>query len=261
MKNPSIDQVKCEVVNPVETTPSWMDPIYDYLVSSEVSHDKLEAQHLKIRAAQYIILDGVLYKKGYSQPYLKCLRPEEADYVIREIHEGICGNHSGDRALALKILRQGYFWQIIRDDSKDYVRKYNKCHRFAAIPRRAGDVGPVTRPGRGLGISKANSSPRHQQSNGQVEAVNKVIKHHLKTKLEKVKGNWAEELLFVLWAYRTTSQSSTRETPFLLSYGSEAVVPFEIGLPIVRIRNYQESQNAEHITASHDLLEEARDTA
>ena len=55
-----------------------------------------------------------------------------------------------------------------------------------------------------LGIKKSFSSVNHPQMNGQVEAVNKIIKFNLKTKLEESKGLWAEELLKVLWAYRTT---------------------------------------------------------
>ncbi|MGV8048495.1 hypothetical protein PJP07_30295, partial [Mycobacterium kansasii] len=52
----------------------------------------------------------------------------------------------------------------------------------------------------GLGITIAYSSPWRPQSNEQVEIVNKVIKHHLKIKLEKIKGNWAEKLSVFLWA-------------------------------------------------------------
>ncbi|XP_058099838.1 uncharacterized protein LOC131244211 [Magnolia sinica] len=77
MENLSIDQKGQEMVNLVETTPSWMDPIYDYLISSKVPQDKLEARRLKIRAARYIIMDGILYKKGYSQPYLRCFDPKK----------------------------------------------------------------------------------------------------------------------------------------------------------------------------------------
>ncbi|MGV7343236.1 hypothetical protein PJI17_31555, partial [Mycobacterium kansasii] len=94
-----------------------------------------------------------------------------------------------------------------------------------------------------------------------MEAVNKVIKDHLKTKLKKAKGKWAEELPFVLWAYRTTAQSSTGETPFSLSYGSEAMVPVEIGLPTARVRNYREDRNSEQIAANLDLLEEMRNVS
>ncbi|XP_063942182.1 uncharacterized protein LOC135149932 [Daucus carota subsp. sativus] len=55
-----------------------------------------------------------------------------------------------------------------------------------------------------LGIKKGFSAVCHPQSNGQTEAVNKIIKHTLKAKLEEKKGCWPEELPMVLWSYNTT---------------------------------------------------------
>ena len=55
-----------------------------------------------------------------------------------------------------------------------------------------------------------------------------MIKHNLKTKLEDMKGRWANELPEVLWAYRTTTRSTTRETPFSLGYRYKAMVLVEI---------------------------------
>ena len=76
-------------------------------------------------------------------------------------------------------------------------------------------------------ITNYYASPAHPQTNGQTEAVNKVIKHTLKAKLEAKKGGWADKLPEVLWAYRTTMRSSTGETPFALAFGTEAVIPVE----------------------------------
>ena len=75
-----------------------------------------------------------------------------------------------------------------------------------------------------LGIKKNFSSVNHPQTNGQVEAVNKIIKYNLKTELEENKGFWVDELPKVLWVYRTTSRTSTGETPFSLAYGVEAMI-------------------------------------
>ncbi|KAL5579076.1 hypothetical protein UlMin_011518 [Ulmus minor] len=82
-----------------------------------------------------------------------------------------------------------------------------------------------------LGIYKHFSSVAHPQSNGQVEAVNKTIKNNLERKLNGAKGAWVDELPRVLWAYRTTCRTSTNETPFSMTYGTEVVVPTEIGDP------------------------------
>lgn len=67
---------------------------------------------------------------------LKCIRPEDADYVLRKVHDGLCGDHSGEKTLALKILRQGYFWPIINRDAMEFVKKCYKCQIHAPIPRQ-----------------------------------------------------------------------------------------------------------------------------
>lgn len=56
-----------------------------------------------------------------------------------------------------------------------------------------------------------------------MEAINKIIKHTLNAKLEESKGNWFEELPRILWSYNKTPRSTTRETPFSLTYGCEAM--------------------------------------
>ncbi|RDX59106.1 Pol polyprotein, partial [Mucuna pruriens] len=55
---------------------------------------------------------------------------EEAKYVIRDVHEGICGTHIGGRALARKIARAGYYFPTLKSECMDYVRKCDKCQRF-----------------------------------------------------------------------------------------------------------------------------------
>ena len=79
--------------------------------------------------------------------------------------------------------------------------------------------------------------------NGQVEAVNKIIKLNLKMKLEECKGLWAEELPKVLWAYKMTSRTSTRETPFSLTYGVEAMILVEVRTPSLRRETYDQEEN------------------
>ena len=61
---------------------------------------------------------------------------EEADYVIREVHEGICGNHSGSRSLVHKLVRAGYYWPTMQKDAEAYVRACDKCQRFSNIIRQ-----------------------------------------------------------------------------------------------------------------------------
>ena len=68
--------------------------------------------------------------------------------------------------------------------------------------------------------------------------MNKTIVNGLKKRLEGAKGNWAEELLNVFWAYQTTPRRSTGETPFSMTYGVEAVIPIEIGLSSMRVIDF-----------------------
>ncbi|KAA3483219.1 reverse transcriptase [Gossypium australe] len=61
---------------------------------------------LQRKAARYM-LEGVLYRKGFLHPLLRCLSPSEAEYVMREIHEGICCDHLGSRFLTQKTSNKG----------------------------------------------------------------------------------------------------------------------------------------------------------
>ncbi|XP_076930632.1 uncharacterized protein LOC143595532 [Bidens hawaiensis] len=108
IKQPSIVE---EVVASVETPgPCWMTPILRYLQEGTVPEDKQEARRLRIRALQYEIIDGFLYRRSYLGPSLKCIDYEEAEYVIREFHEGICGMHMGAKMVAAWAIRAGYYW-------------------------------------------------------------------------------------------------------------------------------------------------------
>ena len=69
-------------------------PLVSYLKDGMLPDGKDAARKLKVQASCFVLIKEVLYKRGFSCPYLRCLGAEEADYVMREVHEGICGNHS-----------------------------------------------------------------------------------------------------------------------------------------------------------------------
>ncbi|KAI5324480.1 hypothetical protein L3X38_033553 [Prunus dulcis] len=79
--------------------------------------------------------------------------------------------------------------------------------------------------------------------------------------LEKRKGKWSKELPNVLWAYRITKRKPIGESPFSLAYGTEAVIPTEIGLPTVRTLVVESNDNEQQLAHSLDMLEEQRETA
>ncbi|GFY91128.1 hypothetical protein Acr_07g0013240 [Actinidia rufa] len=306
--------------------------------------DKLQARRLQYRSARFCIFKGRLYKRSFSGPLLKCLRSEEAEYVLKEIHEGICGNHSEARSLARKTVRQGYFWPTIERDAATYIRRCNKCQRFAPISHlphtemvpmsspwpfaqwRIDILGPLPRAPlqrkflvvaidyftkwieaqplakitekktwdfvwkhlvcrfgiprviisdnarqfdndkfrlfcSDLAISHHFSSPGHPQANGQVEVTNRTILRNLKARLERLKGEWAEDLPSILWAYHTTSRIPMGETPFSMVFGTESVILVEIGVPSFRTSNFDKESSEAELRLNLDLLEEKREKA
>ena len=110
-----------------------------------------------------------------------------------------------------------------------------------------------------LGITNRYSTPSYPQGNGQAEAVNKVIVSGLKKRLDDAKGKWVEELPHVLWTYRTMPRRSTRETPFLMTYGAEAVIPLEIGFLTSKTSSFNPRDNDKQLTKRLDLIEEKRE--
>ena len=104
LAEPSIDLTYVEV-SPVTSEPSWMDPIWDYLIRGLLPSNPKEAAKLITRSARFTVHKGRLYKRGFFAPILKCIEGRDADYILKEVHEGVCRNHIGARALAGKVLR------------------------------------------------------------------------------------------------------------------------------------------------------------
>ncbi|XP_077249160.1 uncharacterized protein LOC143888601 [Tasmannia lanceolata] len=101
----------------------------------------------------------------------------------------------------------------------------------------------------------------HPQANGQVKVTNRTLLHSFKKRLSDARTFWAEEIPNVLWAYRTTPQTATGESPFSLTFGVEAVIPVELEIPSPRIEAYDELANPELLRNSLDLVEERREKA
>ena len=79
-----------EQVLKIKEQDKWMTPIVHYLKEGRLPEDKMEARKIQIRVARFVIINDVLYRRGYSLLYLRCAGLEETDYVLREIHKGIC---------------------------------------------------------------------------------------------------------------------------------------------------------------------------
>ena len=326
-----------------ETSVSWADSIIRYLESGELPEEKIQAHRTQVQASRFSLIDGQLYKRSINGPYLKCLSEEQGQYILAELHEGVCGNHPGGRTLAHRAYTQGYYWPTMRADAAAYVKRCDSCQRNAPVSKAPAHeltsitspwpfaqwgidiVGPfpiapaqkklllvatdyfskwieaeafasikdkdvvrflwksiVCRYGiprsivsdngpqfdsrvyrdfcEGLNIKNLYSTPRYPQSNGQAEASNKTILTALKKRLDSAKGKWVDELPGVLWAYRTTSRRPTGISPFALTYGMEAVIPTEIGMPTLRTDTPEQSNN-EAVAENLDMADELREAA
>ncbi|KAL5539705.1 hypothetical protein UlMin_045788 [Ulmus minor] len=145
LDEPSID--KRQQVDAISDKPTWMDPIMAYLRDGTLPQDKFEARRLRYRSPRYYLDKDKLRKRSFSSPSLTCLNEDQAKYVLQEVHEGVCWNHSSGRALAHKVLRQGYYWPTIQADSLAFVQKCDKCQRFSTIPHQPPEeLTPVSSP-------------------------------------------------------------------------------------------------------------------
>nr|XP_025612049.1 uncharacterized protein LOC112705434 [Arachis hypogaea] len=338
LDKPSIDAFN--ILNIVNKD-SWQQSYIQYIRFGSILEEIEDKNKFRRHASFFTLLNNTLYRRGYSRPLLKCLDRSEADLVLSEAHEGICGIHSGARSLAQKVLRAGFYWLTIWEDSKHKVRSCDNCQKHSPIINMPAEhlhhsvvswpfdkwgidiLGPfpiaprqvkylvvaidyfskwieaqplakitstqmisfvwksiicrfgipghiITDNGRqfidqnfktflqDLKIKQHFASIEHTQSNGLAEAANKVILQALRKKFDSAKGLWAELVPEVLWAYNTTAHSTTKETPFRLVYGSEAMIPIEVSQGSMRTLAEQHDQARQ---AELDLIEEVRETA
>ncbi|KFK44296.1 hypothetical protein AALP_AA1G239700 [Arabis alpina] len=218
----------------------WIDQIRAYIVSGELPCNKWEARKLQKQAARYVLLDENIYRCGFSGPLLTCVEGQEARQVMEEVHSGSCGNHSGGKALAIKIKRHGHFWPTIVNDCIKFSAKCEKCQRHA---------------------------PKIHQPTEKLSSVTSpypFMRWAMDIKrLDAKKGRWADELEGVLWSHRTTPKRGTGETPFALVYGTECVIPPEITSPGPRRRLLPEHEdlNDSLLFDELDFLNERRSQA
>ena len=84
--------------------------------------------------------DKKLYKRFFSGPYLLCVHPDVSESLLEELHEGICGSHTGGRSLSHWAITQGYWWPGMQNETQEYVRKCDQCQRFAPNIHQPGRV-------------------------------------------------------------------------------------------------------------------------
>nr|XP_009400993.1 PREDICTED: uncharacterized protein LOC103985108 [Musa acuminata subsp. malaccensis] len=102
------------------------------------------------------------------------------------------------------------------------------------------------------------SSVAYPQANGLAEVTNRALIDGLKRRVSAARSAWVDELPSVLWALRTTPKTPMGESPYNLTFGTEAILPSEVAVPTPRTAGYNEETSGEGVRSNLDLLEEKR---
>ncbi|RVW60442.1 Gypsy retrotransposon integrase-like protein 1 [Vitis vinifera] len=111
--NPSVAEAStCNTIEANQAySQEWTEDIIRYLRTGTLPEEPKQAHKIQVR-----------------------LNHSKALYVLAELHEGVCGNHSGGRSLAHRAHSQGYYWPTMKKDAAAYVKKCDKCQKHALIP-------------------------------------------------------------------------------------------------------------------------------
>lgn len=124
----------------MHTHQGWTSPIFSFLKDGRLPSSTEEAKKVRKRAARFIILNDQIFRRGFSQPYLRCVEEEEARCVLEEVHGGICGDHMRSKSLVKKIMKVSYFWPTMQQDAVDFIKKCDNCQRYGNVQRVLGEI-------------------------------------------------------------------------------------------------------------------------
>ncbi|XP_042453635.1 uncharacterized protein LOC122038107 [Zingiber officinale] len=114
----------------------WRTALIEFLRAGAMPSDREEAQLLRRRAGRFTLIGYQLYKKAFSRLLLRCVRQEDIDYILQEVHQGSCGGHPGGRSLARKILLAGYFWPTLQENVALTVSTCMSCQKYHNLSHR-----------------------------------------------------------------------------------------------------------------------------
>jgi len=87
----------------------------------------MEAKIVKRNERRYTLIDGNIFRHGYTHPILRCVSEDQCARIMAELHGGICGSHIGRRALPLKVIRAEYYWPTMKEDCVKYAQRCEQC--------------------------------------------------------------------------------------------------------------------------------------
>ncbi|GJZ90767.1 putative ribonuclease H-like domain-containing protein, partial [Tanacetum coccineum] len=248
---------------------TWMTPIYKYLTEETLLMEKEKARAIRW-VLQYACRNKICGSKSHTDRI-----------VLADNARGCKKDDSGMSILPgpgkvkFLIVAIDYFTKWIEAKpiatiTGNQIKKFvwdNIVSRFGILGEIISDNGKQFRDNpfkywcEKLCIRQRFASVKHPQANGLVERANRSLREGIKARLDERSKVWIEEILHVLWAHRTMIKSSNGDTPFSLTYGTEAVIPTKIGMPTLRTSEIDMVQNDEALEINLDLLEERREQA
>jgi hypothetical protein len=98
--------------------------IQDQKLPAGIDARSAEAAPFMHRSKGFVLVNNKLYRRGArSGVLMKCVTKEDGCDILREIHEGVCGNHAASRTLVGKAYRAGFWWSTAVSDAEDLVRR------------------------------------------------------------------------------------------------------------------------------------------
>nr|KYP32059.1 Gypsy retrotransposon integrase-like protein 1 [Cajanus cajan] len=206
----------------------WMAGIWGYLKEGTLPEDKDEARKIRMRSAKFIIIGD------------------------EEIHQGICGMHSGARSMATRVLQAGYYWPTLKSDCQSHIQKCKECQQFGNAHRQP----PETLhhmisawPFSQWGMDILGPFPA---AKGQLKFLLVAIDYFTK---------WIETCPLTKITTENVRKFTWKNIVCRLTYGADAMIPVEVGETSHRRQVFNNEQNARELTPDLDLVDELRDEA
>ena len=98
------------------------------------AHPQIPGEQVQRREAAYTIVNRELVRRSVTGVYQCCVKAEQGQAILRDIHEGECGHHAASRALVAKAFRHGFFWPTALEEAKELVQNCKGCQMFRSKP-------------------------------------------------------------------------------------------------------------------------------
>jgi len=108
-----------------------MTPYRRYIADGILPAELEEGKKIKRNSTRYTLVDGALFRHGFTHPILTCVSGDECTRIMSELHEGICGSHVGGRSLASKVVHADFNWPTMREDCVRYAQRCKQCQLHA----------------------------------------------------------------------------------------------------------------------------------